>query len=74
LSDVTGIGAAEAGEVAAGPSAADGDGDADSEAGLLSPGAAGLNGSLLKLNPNGFLQCAQRTQFLGSDQRQRAPG
>jgi hypothetical protein len=33
----------------------------------------GWNESLLKLYANGFLQRAERAQFLGSDQRQRAP-
>jgi hypothetical protein len=33
-----------------------------------------LNGSLLKLNANGFLQRAQRAQFFRSHQRQGAPG
>jgi hypothetical protein len=47
---------------------------ADSGVGLSSPAGAGLNGSLLKLNANGFLQRAQGAQLFGSDQRQRAPG
>ena len=58
---------------AAGASGAAGDA-ADSGLRLLSPGGAGLNGSLLKLNANGFLQRAQRAQFFRSHQRQRAPG
>ena len=42
--------------------------------GLVLPGGPALNGSLLKLNANGFLQRAQRAQFLRSHQRQGAPG
>ena len=59
------------GVVAGAPGAA---GEADiGDDGLIFPGGPGLNGSLLKLNANGFLQGAQRAQFFGSDQCQGAP-
>ena len=65
---MTGTGAATAGASGVDGAAAD-SGDA-----FRSPGGAGLNGSLLKLNANGFLQRAEGAQFFGGDQRQRAPG
>jgi hypothetical protein len=68
LSDVTGVAG-----VAVGASGVAGDA-ADIGDGLVSAGGLALNGSLLKLNANGFLQGAQGAQFLRSHQRQRAPG
>ena len=66
MSDVTGVAG-----VAVGASGVAGDA-ADIGDGLVSAGGLALNGSLLKLNANGFLQGAQGAQFLRSHQRQRA--
>ncbi len=43
--------------------------------GVTSAGSSlgGPMGPLLKLDANGFLQRAERANFFGSDQRQRAP-
>ena len=77
MSDVTGVVAGVSVGVAAaasGGAAGDAADIGDIGDGLLSPGGPALNGSLLKLNANGFLQRAQRAQFFRSHQRQGAPG